>query len=90
MNHLTLATTEGTNATLEHHFMPFSANRDFKAEPRLLVRAEGMYYWNHLGERLLDGCAGLFTHAAGHCRRPIIEAVTAQLAELDYAPPFQF
>ncbi|HJP22759.1 MAG TPA: aminotransferase class III-fold pyridoxal phosphate-dependent enzyme [Alphaproteobacteria bacterium] len=90
MNHLTLATTEGTNATLEHHFMPFSANRDFKAEPRLLVRAEGMYYWNHRGERLLDGCAGLFTHAAGHCRRPIIEAVTAQLAELDYAPPFQF
>ena len=94
MNELTAVSagenSGATNASLEHLFMPFTANRDFKADPRLLVRAEGMHYWNPRGDKLLDGCSGLFTHAAGHCRRPIIEAVTAQLAELDYTPHFQF
>ncbi len=75
---------------LDNYWMPFSVNRDFKQEPRFLVRAEGMYYWNHKGEKLLDGCAGLFTHAAGHRPPSIVEAIKNQLDELDYLPPFQF
>jgi len=74
---------------LEYHWLPFSANKDFKADPRLFVRGEGVYYWNHKGERLLDGSAGLFCSALGHCRPEITEAVAAQLGELDYSPHFQ-
>lgn len=75
---------------LDNYWMPFSVNRDFKQEPRFLVRAEGMYYWNQKGEKLLDGCAGLFTHAAGHRPPSIVEAIKNQLDELDYLPPFHY
>ena len=78
-----------TDTTLDHHWMPFTANRDFKANPRLQVRAEGMYYWNDRGEKILDGCSGLFCVAAGHNRPEIREAVSRQLGELDYTPHFQ-
>ena len=78
-----------TDTTLDHHWMPFTANRDFKANPRLQVRAEGMYYWNDRGEKILDGCSGLFCVAAGHNRTEIREAVSRQLGELDYTPHFQ-
>jgi beta-alanine--pyruvate transaminase len=75
-------------ATLEHFWMPFSANRAFKAAPRLLARAEGMYYWTPEGREILDGTAGLWCVNAGHGRRPIVEAVQKQAATMDYAPPF--
>jgi beta-alanine--pyruvate transaminase len=75
--------------SLEHHWLPFTANRDFKQEPRLLAKAEGVYYWNHRGDKLIDGSAGLFCAAAGHCRKEIAEAVYRQLAMLDYSPHFQ-
>ena len=75
--------------TLEHHWLPFTSNRDFKQEPRLLVKGEGVYYWNHKGEKLIDGSSGLFCCAAGHARKEIAEAVGKQLLELDYGPPFQ-
>ncbi|MCP4328622.1 MAG: aspartate aminotransferase family protein [Alphaproteobacteria bacterium] len=75
--------------TLEHHWMPFTANRDFKADPRLLVRGEGVYYWNHKAEKLIDGSSGLFCCAAGHGRVEIADAVSQQLREMDYSPPFQ-
>ena len=75
---------------LESHWMPFTANRDFKADPRLIVRAEGMYYWSQSGQRILDAASGLFCCAAGHGRREIAEAVSRQLLEMDYAPHFQF
>ncbi len=75
--------------SLEQHWMPFTANRDFKQEPRLLVRGEGVYYWNHRGERLIDGSSGLFNVACGHGRPEIAAAVGKQLQELDYSPHFQ-
>ncbi len=74
---------------LEAFWMPFSANRQFKKEPRLLVRAEGMHYWSHDGREVLDGTAGLWCVNGGHGRPEIAEAVKAQLLELDYAPAFQ-
>ncbi|MFQ5773169.1 MAG: aspartate aminotransferase family protein [Kiloniellaceae bacterium] len=76
--------------SLEQHWMPFTANRHFKANPRLIVGAEGMYYTTHKGDKVLDGSAGLFCVAAGHGRREIAEAVQGTLIELDYAPPFQY
>lgn len=75
-------------ATLEHFWMPFTANRAFKAAPRLLARAEGMYYWTPEGRQLLDGSAGLWCVNAGHSRKPIVEAIQKQAATMDYAPPF--
>ncbi|MFO1307176.1 MAG: aspartate aminotransferase family protein [Burkholderiales bacterium] len=68
--------------------MPFTPNREFKADPRMIVRAEGMYYWNDRGEKLIDASSGLFCCAAGHGRREIAEAVGRQLAELDFSAPF--
>jgi len=75
--------------TLENHWMPFTTNRDFKTDPRLMVKAQGLYYWNHKGEKLIDASSGLFCCAAGHGRKEIVDAVTAQMQELDYTPHFQ-
>jgi len=73
---------------LDYHWMPFTPNREFKADPKVVVRAEGMYYWDYRGRKLLDGCSGLFTSAAGHCRPEIADAVSRQLRELDFTPSF--
>ncbi|WP_176085406.1 aspartate aminotransferase family protein [Martelella sp. HB161492] len=70
-------------------WMPFTANRQFKQEPRLFVAAKDMYYTTHDGRKVLDGTAGLWCNNAGHCRPKITEAIQAQAAELDYAPAFQ-
>ena len=75
-------------STLEHFWMPFTANRAFKAAPRLLAKADGMYYWTPEGRQVLDGTAGLWCVNAGHNRKPIVEAVQRQAATMDYAPPF--
>ncbi len=70
-------------------WMPFTANRQFRAAPRLLAQAEGMYYRTSEGRQVLDGAAGLWCVNAGHGRREIADAVHAAMLELDYAPPFQ-
>ena len=70
-------------------WMPYTANRQFKAAPRMLVRAEGMYYWTADGRQILDGQAGLWCVNAGHCRPKIVAAVQKQVAEMDFAPTFQ-
>ena len=75
--------------TLENHWMPFTSNRDFKADPRLMVKAKGMHYWNHHGDQLIDASSGLFCCAAGHGRTEITEAVHAAMKEIDYTPHFQ-
>ena len=74
---------------LEAYWMPFTANRQFKKNPRLLVRAKGMHYWTHDGRQVLDGTSGLWCVDAGHARPEIADAVRVQLLELDYAPGFQ-
>jgi beta-alanine--pyruvate transaminase len=69
-------------------WMPYTANRQFKKAPRLLARAEGMYYWTEDGRQLLDGQAGLWCVNAGHCRPKIVAAVQKQVAKMDFAPTF--
>ena len=78
-----------TANSLETHWMPFTSNKDFKAAPRLIERAEGAYLWSHHGQKILDGCSGLFCTPAGHGRREIADAVHHQLLDLDYIAPFQ-
>ena len=75
--------------TLENFWMPFTANRQFKAAPRLLASAEGMYYTDVDGNKVLDGTAGLWCVNAGHGRKRIADAVERQLRTLDFAPTFQ-
>jgi beta-alanine--pyruvate transaminase len=75
--------------TLENYWMPFTANRQFKANPRMLAEAEGMYYKDTSGRAILDGTAGLWCCNAGHGRKEISEAVSRQINKMDYAPSFQ-
>ena len=74
----------------DNYWMPFTANAGFKANPRMIERAEGMYYYDADDRKILDSCAGLYTHAAGHCHPDIVAAVEEQLRSLDYAMAFQF
>ena len=80
------------NATpndLSAFWMPFTANRQYKKEPRMFVKARDMHYTTHDGRQVLDGTAGLWCVNAGHCRPQITEAIREQAGELDYAPAFQ-
>jgi beta-alanine--pyruvate transaminase len=79
---------ETITENLERHWMPFTANRDFKRQPRMFVRASGMHYFDPSGRRVLDGSSGLFCSPAGHCRPEIAQAVAEQLQTLDYTPSF--
>lgn len=77
------------NNSLEAFWMPFTANRQFKENPRMFVGAKDMHYTTADGRDVLDGTAGLWCVNAGHCRPKITEAVQKQVAEMDYAPAFQ-
>lgn len=74
---------------LSNLWMPFTANRQFKSNPRLLAKAKGMYYTTVDGRQILDATAGLWCVNAGHGRQEIIDAISKQTAEMDYAPSFQ-
>ncbi len=74
--------------SMDAFWMPFTANRQFKAAPRLLAKAKGMHYWTPEGRQILDGIAGLWCVNAGHARPKIVEAIQQQAAEMDFAPPF--
>ncbi len=76
--------------TMSSFWMPFSANRDFLREPRMIQSADGMYYTSSDGRKVMDGTAGLWCVNAGHRDPLIVEAVQKQVHELDYAPNFQF
>ena len=77
-------------AWLEAHWMPFTANRSFKADPRIIVEAKGAYFTDSDGRKVFDGLSGLWCTGLGHGRPEITEAVSRQMARLDYAPAFQF
>jgi beta-alanine--pyruvate transaminase len=74
---------------LDTFWMPFTANRQFKAQPRLLAQAQDMHYTAVDGQSILDATAGLWCVNAGHCREAIARAIAAQAQQLDYAPTFQ-
>ena len=74
---------------MDAYWMPFTGNRYFKENPRVIHRAEGLYCWSHDGRKLLDMVAGLWCCNAGHCDPRIVEAIQNQAADLDYAMAFQ-
>jgi len=80
----------GDAAWMDAHWMPFTANRNFKANPRMMVSAEGAYYTDNQGRKILDGLSGLWCCGLGHARPEITEAVSRQIGTLDYSPAFQF
>ena len=75
--------------SLNEHWMPFTSNKDFKQNPRLITEAKGVYLKTHHGKTQIDASSGLFCNPLGHGRKEITEAVTKQLDTLDYAQPFQ-
>lgn len=79
-----------TRKQLEAHWMPFSGNRQFKNQPRLMAAAKGAYYTYVNGKQIFDGLSGLWTCGAGHGRDEITAALSRQIATLDYSPGFQF
>ncbi|WP_445157842.1 aspartate aminotransferase family protein [Halomonas sp. E14] len=79
-----------SQAQLDAYWMPYTGNRQFKRDPRIIVSAQGSYFTDAAGRRIFDGLSGLWTCGAGHCRPEITEAVTRQLQQLDYSPAFQF
>lgn len=82
-------TSQANLPDLSHLWMPFTANRKFKEQPRLLTKAKGMYYTAQDGHQVLDGTSGLWCVNAGHGRQEITDAISRQTAEMDYAPSFQ-
>ena len=73
---------------MDNFWMPFTANRQFRAKPRMLVSAKDMHYTTDDGRQVVDGCAGLWCVNAGHNRYEIISAIKQQLDTLDFAPTF--
>ena len=78
-----------TARNLDAYWMPFTANRDFKQEPRIITAASGHHYTTDDGSKVYDLFAGLWTSGVGHCHPKIVEAVQKQVAELDYSMSFQ-
>src|SRR5665811_1012356 len=85
-----LAAPRTDAAWLDAHWMPFSGNREFKANPRLMVAAKGCYYTDQHGKQIFDGLSGLWCCGLGHGRSEITDAVTRQISSMDYSPAFQF
>ncbi len=84
------ATARTDAAWLDAHWMPFTGNRQFKADPRIIVEGQGAYYTDSDGRKIFDGLSGLWCSGLGHGRPEITEAVSRQVAKLDYSPGFQF
>lgn len=80
----------GQSLNLRAHWMPFSANRAFQQDPRIIVRGEGNWLYDAEGRKIFDSLSGLWTCGAGHCREEIQQAVAKQLGTLDYSPAFQY
>jgi beta-alanine--pyruvate transaminase len=87
---LPLADAALTREQLDAHWMPFSGNRNFKAEPRLIVGAQGCHYIDAQGRKVYDSLSGLWCCGLGHGREEIVRAVSTQVGQLDYSPAFQF
>lgn len=79
-----------SQAQLDAHWMPFTGNRQFKQDPRIITEAKGNYYTDSNGRKIFDGLSGLWTCGLGHSRAEINEAVAEQVKQLDYSPSFQF
>lgn len=85
-----VAPSAAADLNLKAHWMPFSANRNFHKDPRIIVAAEGSWLVDDKGRRIYDSLSGLWTCGAGHSRKEIADAVAKQIGTLDYSPGFQY
>ena len=85
-----LAAPRTDAAFLEAHWMPYSGNRNFKANPRMITSAKGCYYTDQHGKQIFDALSGLWCCGLGHGRSELTDAAAKQMATLDYAPAFQY
>lgn len=83
-------TLPGKNDLIERYWLPFTANKAFKADPRIMERAEGHYYFTQDGRKILDAFSGLWCSNIGHNHPKIVEAIQKQAAKIDYSPAFNF
>ena len=91
MNDAKTLTQPRTDAAwLDPHWMPYTGNRNFKANPRMMVGAKGCYYTDMDGRQIFDGLSGLWCCGLGHGRTELVDAVQRQMATLDYSPAFQY
>ncbi|AWF82987.1 aspartate aminotransferase family protein [Microbulbifer sp. A4B17] len=79
-----------SESQLNAYWMPFTGNRQFKRDPRIITAASGCYYQSADGRPIFDGLSGMWTCGAGHNRREIIDSISKQAGLLDYAPAFQY
>jgi len=79
-----------SQAQLDAYWMPFTGNRQFKRDPRLMVAAKGSYYTDADGRKIFDGLSGLWTCGFGHNIEKINSAISQQARTLDFSPSFQF
>ena len=75
---------------LDAYWMPYTGNRQFKRDPRIIVEAKDVWFTDDRGRRILDGHSGLWTSGLGHGHPEVSKAVADQIDQLDFAPPFQF
>jgi beta-alanine--pyruvate transaminase len=86
-----LASPARTDADwLAAHWMPYTGNRNFKAQPRLFTAAKGAYLTTHDGRQIYDSLSALWCTGLGHGRKEIAQAIGRQAETLDYSPAFQF
>ena len=90
VDHLDEGLGSGTPNDLDSFWIPFTPNKQFKANPRIVVSAKGMHYSSHDGRQILDSSSGLWCANLGHCHPKVVEAVQKAVATLDFAPSFQF
>lgn len=87
---LNLKNVMKTDFDLSAYWMPYTGNRQFKQDPRIITGADGVWFTDSDGRKVLDGHSGLWTSGLGHARPEITKAVSEQVATLDFCPPFQF
>lgn len=72
-----------------HHLHPFSVHHELREQdPRVIVRAEGVYLWDSEGNRIIDGMAGLWCTQLGYGVQELADAASDAIKNLSYYNTF--
>lgn len=86
---MTLDTQALQQTNTAHHMQPFSDNKELAQKgARIITKAQGCYIWDSLGNKILDGMAGLWCVNVGYGRDEIADAAANQMKELPYYNTF--
>lgn len=70
-------------------WLPFTSQRQFRAQPMMFTAAQGMHYTAADGRQVLDGMGGLWCVNAGHGQPRITEAIREAAGRLDFVSSFR-